>query len=118
MKREQQKGFLRQLADGILDQDTQRLINEQKAALAKDPDWAEGYYHLAQLYRLQQKHSEAKEHLLIALEKKPTLADAHVALGEMYIAENDLERARVHANFAAEFGNPRLREQMKRYGAS
>lgn len=118
MKPERKKGFLRKAADDILDHDTQRLIEEQKAALARDPDWAEGYYHLAQLYRLQERRREAKEHLLIALEKKPTLADAHIALGEMYVAENDLERARAHARFAAELGNSRLLEQMKRYGVS
>ena len=66
--------------------------------------------------RVQHKREEAKHHLLIALEKKPTLADAHIALGEIYIAEGDFDRARVHAEFAAACGNPRLLEQMQRHG--
>ena len=111
------KGFWRKVTGDILDHDTQRLIAEQKAALARDPDWAEGYYHLAQLYRVQQKRRQAKEQLLIALEKKPTLADAHIALGEIYVAEDDLERARVHAQFAAKLGKPRLLEQLQRHNA-
>ena len=62
------------------------------------PGWAEGHYHLAQLYRVQQKRDAAKRELLIALELNPALSDAHMALGEIYIAENDLERAREHAD--------------------
>jgi len=111
------KPFFRQVADAALDHETQRHIDEQIAALAQNPDWAEGYYHLAQFYRIQQKPLEAKEQLLIALEKKPTLADAHVALGEIYISEGDLKRAREHAEWGAKFGNPRLLEQMERHGA-
>jgi tetratricopeptide (TPR) repeat protein len=111
------KDFWRKVTDDILDHDTQQLVAEQKAALAKNPDWAEGHYHLAQLYRVQQKRAEAKEQLFLALEKKPTLADAHIALGEIYIAEDDLERARVHAQFAAQLGKPRLLEQLQRHNA-
>src|ERR1041384_1257207 len=98
----------------MLDHDTAVQVAEQEQALARNPDWAEGHYHLAQLLRVQHRRDEAKRHLLIALEKKPSLADAHVALGEIYLAEGDLARAREHADYAAQFGNVRLREQMKR----
>jgi tetratricopeptide (TPR) repeat protein len=108
--------FFRRIADEALDDETARQIAEQQRALQQNPEWAEGYYHLAQLLRVQHKRDEAKRHLLIALEKKPTLADAHVALGEIYIAEGDFDRARVHAEFAAACGNPRLLEQMQRHG--
>ncbi len=107
--------FFRRIADEALDEETSRQIAEQQRALEQNPDWAEGYYHLAQLLRVQHKRDEAKLHLLTALEKKPTLADAHVALGEIYIAEGDLDRARVHAEFAAACGNSRLLDQIRRY---
>jgi tetratricopeptide (TPR) repeat protein len=112
------KSFFRQVADEMLDGDTARQVEEQRAAIAQHPGWAAGYYQLAQLYRVQQKRTEAKQQLLIALEKEPTLADAHVALGEIYIAEDDFDRARQHAEFAARLGKPRLLEQMQRWGAA
>lgn len=106
--------FFRHAADQALDDETARQIAEQEAALQQNPEWAEGYYHLAQLLRVRHQRDEAKRHLLTALEKKPTLADAHVALGEIYIVEGDFDRARVHAEFGAACGNPRLLEQMQR----
>jgi len=110
------ESFFRRVADSALDDETARQIAEQRQALEQNPEWAEGYYHLAQLLRVQQKRDEAKRCLLVALEKKPALADAHTALGEIYIAEGDFDRARVHAEFAAACGNPRLLEQMNRHG--
>jgi tetratricopeptide (TPR) repeat protein len=112
---EMTKDFFREVANSMLDRETAEQIAEQERALAQNPDWAEGHYHLAQLLRVQHKHVEAKSHLLIALEKKPSLADAHVALGEIYIVEGDLARAREHAEFGARFGNGRLLEQFERH---
>jgi tetratricopeptide (TPR) repeat protein len=109
--------FFRHVADSMLDHDTARQVAEQERALEQDPDWAEGYYHLAQLLRVQHRRDDAKRHLLTALEKKSSLAEAHVALGEIYIAENDLAHAKEHAQYAAEFGNPRLLDQLKRNDA-
>ncbi len=111
-----ESSFFRRVADEALDDETARQIAEQQRAIEQNPDWAEGYYHLAQLLRVQHKRDDAKCHLLTALEKKPTLADAHVALGEIYIAEGDFDRARVHAEFAAACGNSRLLEQLRRHG--
>jgi tetratricopeptide (TPR) repeat protein len=118
MTEHEPKSFFRQVADEILDTETARHVEEQLAAVEKHPDWAEGHYHLAQLYRVQQKRDAAKRELLIALEKDPALADAHMALGEIYLAEEDLERAREHAEYAAQFGKPRLLDQMKRWRAA
>jgi len=112
---EEQKPFYRRVADDMLDAETARHIDEQKAALEVHPDWAEGHYHLAQLYRVQQRSLDAKRELLIALEKKPLLADAHMALGEIYIAEGDLEKAREHAQIAAQLGAGRLLDQLQKY---
>jgi tetratricopeptide (TPR) repeat protein len=100
----------------MLDAETAKHIAEQKAALEQNPEWAEGHYHLAQLYRVQQRPTDAKRELLIALEMKPLLAEAHLALGEIYIREGDLERAREHAQIAAQLGNGRLSDQLKRHG--
>src|SRR3954451_22505986 len=110
------KPFFRSVADDMLDNETAKHIAEQKAALELDPEWAEGHYHLAQLYRVQQRPLDAKRELLIALEKKPLLTEAHLALGEIYIGEGDLERAREHAQIAAQLGSGRLRDQLQRYG--
>jgi tetratricopeptide (TPR) repeat protein len=109
-----ENSFFRRVADEALDDETARQIAEQRRGIEQNPNWAEGHYHLAQLLRVQHKRDEAKHHLLLALEKKPTLADAHLALGEIYIAEGDFDRARVHAEFAAACGNQRLLEQMQR----
>ncbi len=107
--------FARRVMNQMLDAETERHIAEQKAALEKEPSWAEGHYHLGQLYRVQSKRDEAKRELLRALELKPSLTDAHVALGEMYAAEGEMEKAREHAEWAAKFGNGRLKEQLERY---
>jgi tetratricopeptide (TPR) repeat protein len=112
---EEPKPFFRSVADDILDAETARHIAEQKAALELHPEWAEGYYHLAQLYRVQQRPQDAKRELLTALEIKPLLAEAHMALGEIYIAEGDLERAREHAQIASQLGSGRLLDQIKRF---
>jgi tetratricopeptide (TPR) repeat protein len=108
------KPFFRRVADEMLDNETARQIAEQQEAIATNPDWAEGYYHLAQLLRVQQKPIEAKRQLLVALEKKPFLSDAHIALGEILITEGEFDRAREHAEIAAQLGNTRLLEQIER----
>src|ERR1051326_3608065 len=96
------ENFFRRVAGSMLNHDTATQVAEQERALQQNPDWAEGHYHLAQLLRVQHRRDEAKRHLLIALEKKPSLADAHVALGEIYLSENDLARAREHAQYRSE----------------
>lgn len=112
---EDPKPFFRRVMDDMLDNETAKHIAEQKAALEANPEWAEGHYHLAQLYRVQQRPDDAKQELLTALEKKPLLAEAHQALGEIYVAEGDLEKGREHAQIAAQLGSGRLLDQLKRY---
>jgi tetratricopeptide (TPR) repeat protein len=119
MSKNEKQPFARRVIDEMLDGETAQQVAEQEAAVAANPDWAEGYYQLAQLYRVHRyQQDKAKRLLLTAIEKKPSLAQAHIALGEIYIAEGDLERARDHAQFAARFGDRRLLEQMKRHGAA
>ncbi len=107
--------FTRRVMEQMLDADTERHIAEQQAALAKEPSWAEGHYHLGQLYRVQGKREEARLEFLKALELKPSLADAHVAIGEMYAADGEMDKAREHGEYGARFGNSRLKEQLERY---
>lgn len=109
------KPFFRRVMDDMLDNETAQHIAEQQAALEAHPEWAEGHYHLAQLYRVQQRPEDAKRELLTALEMKPLLSEAHMALGEIYIAEGDLDRAREHAQIAAQLGSGRLLDQLKKY---
>ncbi len=109
--------FARQVIEQMLDVETERQVAEQKAVLEKNPSWAEGHYHLAQLYRVQFKREQARIELLRAIELKPGFADAHVALGEMYAVDGQVGKAREHAEYAAKFGNPRLLEQLKRYNS-
>lgn len=100
----------------MLDAETERHIAEQQAALAANPDWAEGHLHLALLYRIHHSRREdARHELLRALELKPGLAEAHIALGEIYLSEGDGARAHIHAKYAAQFGNSRLLDQMDRH---
>src|SRR5579884_745977 len=108
--------FARDVIDRMLDSETERHIAEQKAALAAHPDWAEGHLHLGLLYRIHRTlRDAAKRELLRALELKPGLAEAHIAIGEIYLAEGDFARAREHAGFAAQLGNPRLLQQIERH---
>ena len=109
--------FFRRIADQALGDETV-APDRRAAALARTESRVGGRATTTwrNSLRVQHKREEAKRHLLIALEKKPALADAHVALGEIYIAEGDFDRARVHAEFAAACGNPRLLEQMQRHG--
>jgi tetratricopeptide (TPR) repeat protein len=112
---EESKPFFRRVFDDMLDTETAEHVAEQKAALEAYPEWAEGHYHLAQLYRVQQRQQDAKRELLIALEMKPLLSEAHLALGEIYLSEGDLDKAREHAQIAAQLGSGRLLDQMKKY---
>ena len=51
------KTFFRRVADEMLDNETARHIAEQEAAIANNPEWAEGYYHLANCYEFSRNRS-------------------------------------------------------------
>ncbi|MCC6539544.1 MAG: hypothetical protein IT162_18480 [Bryobacterales bacterium] len=108
----------RDLVDFALDEDTERLIAGQKAWIAAEPGAARPYYHLAQLYRLQQRREEALALLLHAVSLDGALAPAHLALSQMYAVAGDLAAARRHAARAAELGDASALEMLQRYGGA
>jgi tetratricopeptide (TPR) repeat protein len=110
-------GFWRkELADFALDQDSARLIAEQKAWIAAEPGNPRPYYHLAMFYRMQHKRDEALGLLLHAVGLDEGLAPAHTALSEMYAASGEMDRARHHAQRAEALGEAGAMEQLRRYG--
>ncbi len=110
-------GFWRkEVIEFALDQDTARLIDEQKAWIAAEPTSARPYYQLAMLYRLQHRRDQALGLLLHAVALAPELAPAHTALSEMYAASGELDRARFHAAQAEALGEPGAAQQLRRYG--
>lgn len=98
-----------------LDQETERLIAEQQAAIAADPGFARGYLNLGLLYQMQYKQDLAVEHFLKALSLDPSLADAHVSLGRVYAVRGEMDKAWEHAQVAATLGNQKLLEQLQRH---
>ena len=99
-----------------LDHETRKHIEEQRAWIAREPSNPKPYYHLAQLYRLDQRNEEALGLLLEAVRLDETFADAHAALAEIYIVGEDYRAAWRHARTAESHGNPRAVELLYRYG--
>jgi len=105
----------KEVIEPALDEDTERHIAEQKAAVEANPNYARGYLNLGLLYQILYKHDLAVEHFLKALSIDPYLADAHVSLGRVYAVRGEMEKAWEHARVAAERGNRSLLEQLLRY---
>lgn len=97
----------KQVIDFALDQETQRHIEEQRAAIARNPSDPRAYHNLAQLYRIQNRQDEALGLFLEAVRLDNTYADAHIALAEIYAIRNDTAAAWRHARAAERAGNPR-----------
>ena len=110
-------GFWRkQVIEPALDADTQRLMREQVDWITREPTNAQPYYQLALFYRSQGKQDEALGLLLEAVRLRPSLAEAHVALAEIYVVRDDPRAAWRHARIAAEHGNRRAAEMLERHG--
>lgn len=105
----------KEVIEFALDQDVERHIAEQKAAIAANPNYARGYLNLGLLYQIQFQQDLAVEHFLKALSLDPYLADAHVSLGRVYAVRGEMEKAWEHARVAADLGNKGLLEQLQRY---
>jgi tetratricopeptide (TPR) repeat protein len=99
-----------------LDRETAAHIREQKEWIEREPANARPWYNLAQLYRIEQRQDEALAVLLEAVSLDPTYADAHLALTEIYAVRADYTAARRHARHAAEQGDSRGLELLRRHG--
>ena len=106
----------KEVIDFALDRETAAHMREQKEWIARDPGNPRPWYNLAQLYRIAQKQEEALALLLEAVRLDDACADAHVALTEIYAVRADFTAARRHALKAAEHGNPRGVELLRRHG--
>lgn len=105
-----------ELIDFALDQDTDRLVAEQRAWIAAEPTIARPYYHLGVLYRMQAKREAALGLLLEAVRLEPDFAPAHVALAEMYAVSGDNRAAWRHARAAEAARDASAVQMLERHG--
>jgi cytochrome c-type biogenesis protein CcmH/NrfG len=101
-----------------LDQETLRHIKEQRAWIEREPNNAEPYHNLAQLYRTQGKQDEALGLLLEAVRLDGASAKVHTALAEIYAVRGDMRAAWNHAHAAERNGDRRAVQLLERYGAA
>ena len=105
----------KEVIDFALDHETLLHVEEQRAAIARDPACPQPYHNLAQLYRIQGRQDEALGLLLEAVRLDPQYADAHVALAEIYAVRSDNAAAWRHARAGQGGGNPRAVELLMRH---
>ena len=105
----------KEVIDFVLDHETLRHIEEQRAFIASNPENPAGYHNLAQLYRIQNRQQEALGLLLEAVRLDPDYADAHLALAEIYAVRNDAPAAWSHARAAERAGDRRAVELLTRH---
>jgi tetratricopeptide (TPR) repeat protein len=77
-------------------QDPTRLAEIEsllKSAISLDPQYADAYLQLGQLYASQHNYRAAIEQYSQALKTNPSLADAHYRLGQALIRMGDAPRA-------------------------
>ena len=98
-----------------LNDDVERHIAEQEAAIAANPQYVRGYFNLGLLYQIQYKQDLAVEYFLKALSLDPHLAEAHVSLGRVYAVRGEMEKAWEHAHIAAAMNRTELLDQLLRY---
>jgi len=101
-----------------LDRETAAHIREQKEWIAREPENPRPWYNLAQLYRIELRQDEALALLLEAVRLDDAFADAHVSLAEIYAVREDYPAARRHAGKAAEYGDARGVELLRRHGVA
>ena len=116
MKKPAPKGFFRkEVIEPALDEETERHILEQQAAIEADTAAAMPHHNLGALYRLQGKTVQAEEEFRKALSLDPTSAESHIALGQMCVVREDYQAAWLHAKAAAKLGDPQLLKLLERY---
>ena len=111
--------FWRQdVIDFALDHETRRQMEEQIAWIGREPSNARPYYNLAQFYRIQWKQDEALGLLLEAVRLDERLAEAHVALAEIYTVRRDYRAAWSHARLAENAGKADAVAMLQRHGVT
>jgi tetratricopeptide (TPR) repeat protein len=91
----------------------EEYIAKQRAAVAQNPECGTSHYNLAVGLLGQKKYDEAESEFLEAIECSPSLAEAYVQLGGIYLQRGDLDRCldynkqAIHsrAGFAEGWGN-------------
>jgi tetratricopeptide (TPR) repeat protein len=99
-----------------LDHETRKHMDEQLAWIAREPTNPRPYYHLAQFYRMEGRQDEALGLLLESVRLDDTLAEAHIALAEIYAVREDYPAAWRHARRGEEGGDARGVEFLRRHG--
>lgn len=108
----------REVVDFALDHETLKHEQEQLEWIAREPTNAKPYFHLAQLRRMQWKQDEGLALLLEAVRLDPGLAEAHIALTEIYAVREDYRAAWKHARAAEAAGNPEAAALLERHGVA
>jgi cytochrome c-type biogenesis protein CcmH/NrfG len=104
----------REVIEPALDDETERLVRQQRDWIAREPGNGQPYYRLALLYRMQWKQDEALGLLLEAVRLDPALAAAHVSLAEVYAVRDDPRSAWRHALLAQQHGDPAAVQMLRR----
>ena len=90
-----------------LDAETRKHMEEQLAWIAREPENARPYLHLAEFYRMEGREEESLGLMLHAVQLDPRLAAAHAALAELYAMRADYPAAWRHARAAERHGESR-----------
>lgn len=105
--------------EGIVDQtlaaDTEKLIREQLAKTAANPNDPRPYCHLGMFYYMLGRVDEAIAMHEQALARDASFALSHQHLGQIYVVLGQYEKAWAHARRAAERGNTVLLDMLSRY---
>ena len=105
----------REVAQPALDHDVARAIEEQRAALARDPASAPAHFALGTLLHFSGDTTASVACFERAIELDPAYAAPHVSLGRIRALQGDAEAAWRHARAAEGLGDRSLRDQLERY---
>jgi cytochrome c-type biogenesis protein CcmH/NrfG len=100
----------------MLDDMTERHLEEQKEWLRREPANPRPWYHAAQIYRTQGKRQEALGMLLEAVRLDSEFAAAHLSLAEIYAVQADYPAAWRHARAAERAGDTQGVDLLQRHG--
>ncbi len=78
----------------------QKALAEFQQELAIDPESASAEYAAGEAFRRRQDFQQASPHLVRAIELDANLAEAHIALAQVLLAEHDVDKSRQEAEIA------------------